>query len=222
MGVFYRPPSQPMSAGLEELHDELRTALGRGRPTFCLGDANVDLLRESGPGVRQYRAMIDDLGLFQLVRSPTHLEPTPTLLDHVITNISSDRCDVYVSPDAIADHQTVIVRTSFQKCRTRLDKFSIRPWKNVNWDAVCLDLLDVDWDLVRKQETIDEKVTVFIDLWWRVLDLHCPLKTIRPRRRRPCPWVENNSEVLELLQNRDLYVSGRAQVIRHRKTRTKS
>ena len=68
-----------MFAGLEELHDELRKALGRGCPTFCLGDANVDLLRESGPGVRQYRAILDDLGLFQLVSSSTHLEPTPNL-----------------------------------------------------------------------------------------------------------------------------------------------
>ena len=157
-----------MSAGIEELHDELRTALSYGRPTLCLGDANVDLLRDGGPGVRQYRAVLDDLDLCQLVSAPTHLEPTPTLLDHVISNITNDHCSVNVLPDAIADHQTVVVSTSFRKCRNRVEKFKIRPWKNVNWDAVCFDLLDIDWDLVRQQGTIDEKVAVFIDLWWRV------------------------------------------------------
>ena len=204
VGVFYRPPSQSVTAGLDELHDELRAALSRGRPTFCLGDANVDLLRENGPGVRQYRAFLDDLGLRQLVSTPTHLEPTPTLLDHVITNLASDQCTVSVLPDAIADHLTVVVETSFRKCRNRLEKFTIRPWKNVNWDAVCLDLLYIDWDLVREQEIAENKVSVFIDLWWHVLNQHCPLKTVNPRRRRSCPWIENNSEILELLHQRDL------------------
>ena len=36
VGAFYRPPSQPMSAGIEELHDELRTALSYGRPTLSV------------------------------------------------------------------------------------------------------------------------------------------------------------------------------------------
>ena len=44
LGVVYRPPDSPMSAGLSQLEDLLREDAGAGRPMFALGDLNINVL----------------------------------------------------------------------------------------------------------------------------------------------------------------------------------
>ncbi|KAF0300061.1 hypothetical protein FJT64_027337 [Amphibalanus amphitrite] len=95
---------------VDDLHDQLRAARGYGRPVFCLGDTNINILRPDGPGVRQYKAALHELDLVQLVTEPTHLEPAGTLIDHIITDVPDLTATVVPPPDVIADHLTVIVR----------------------------------------------------------------------------------------------------------------
>ncbi|KAF0290371.1 RNA-directed DNA polymerase from mobile element jockey [Amphibalanus amphitrite] len=109
-------------------------------------------------GVRQYGAALHELGLFQLVRVPTHLEPSESLIDHVITNVPDLDADVLPPADAVADHLTVTVRVPFRRESRRPAPFTARSWRKVNWDAVCLDFLRADWSAVYNAAALDDKV----------------------------------------------------------------
>ena len=202
VGVVYRPPSQSLSDGLNSLQNQLHDALILGKVTFCLGDLNIDLLRPDGPGVRRYWSILNDLSLFQLVKTATHLSPSETLLDHIITNVPNLETSIQVPPVPIADHRTVIVRAPFRRLRHRPSPFSVRPWRKTNWDALCLELLLTDWGTVYGEAGIDSKVAEFLRLWWEAVDVHCPMKTIFPRRPY-CPWLEDNPELRALMSQRD-------------------
>ena len=86
--------------------DQLRDALAAGRPTFYLGDVNVDAMRQDTPICRRYMRVLNDLGLQQLVTEPTHPEPTPTLLYHIITDVDQLHLSVSVLYEHISDHLT--------------------------------------------------------------------------------------------------------------------
>ena len=202
VGVVYRAPSVPVAGAVGDLHDQLHAALSYGKPTFCLGDTNINLLRPDGPGVRQYNSALHELDLLQLVKTPTHLEPSHSLIDHIITNVPDLDATVLQPPDVIADHLTVIVRAPFRRLSRRPAPFSARSWRKVNWDAVCLDFLCADWSTVYSTVGIEEKIGEFSRVWWRVMDVHCPLRTVTPRRPR-CPWLEDSQELQDLLRERD-------------------
>ena len=81
----YRPPAGSVSQAVEELQEQLRDVLTRDRPVFLLGDMNINVLNAQSTDTRHYEAALSELSLTQLINQPTHLLPTPTLLDHVIT-----------------------------------------------------------------------------------------------------------------------------------------
>ena len=142
----------------------LRDALATDRPTFCLGDVNIDALRQDTPICRRYMAVLNDLGLQQLVTEPTHLEPTPSLLDHIITNVDGLNSAVSVPAEQISDHLTTVLHFPFAKPSPQLKSYISRPWHKANWDAICLDLLYINWDPVYQSTDIDTKVNIFMQL----------------------------------------------------------
>ena len=202
VGVIYRPPSQSMSNGLSDIHSQLHASLSLGKPTFCLGDFNINLLVPDSPGVPRYLSVLNDLSLFQLIKTPTHLFPSETLLDHIITNVPNLEHSVQVPSEPIADHRTTIVRAPFRRLRQCPSPFSTRPWRKTNWDALCLQLLLANWDKIYEEQEVDTKVAEFLRLWWEAVDIHCPIKTVIPRRPY-CPWLEDNSELRDIMRQRD-------------------
>ena len=88
-------------------------------------------------------AVLNDLGLQQLVTEPTHLEQAPSVLDHIITNVEGLNSAVSVSAEQIY-HLTNLLHFQFVKPSTNLKSYiSTRPWHKANWDAICLDLFIV-------------------------------------------------------------------------------
>ena len=180
---------------------------------FCLGDFNINLLRSDGPDVRPYLSVLNHLNLFQLVTAPTHHHPTESLIDHIITNVPGLEPSVTVLPVPIADHLTVIVRTSFHRERhtsKSFKPFTTRLWRKVNWDALSVDILYADWSSLYEAAHVDDKLEAFLSIWWGIADIHCPLKTIVPRRPY-CPWLEGSPELSEVMQERnEAYAAWRA------------
>ena len=79
-----RPSS---SSGLWELQEQLRDVLARGKPTYLLGDLNIDVLNAQSSDTRRYKTALSELNVTQLIDRPTHLRPNPSALDHIITNM---------------------------------------------------------------------------------------------------------------------------------------
>ena len=75
VGVVYRPPSSSVTDAVDELHDQLQSVVSLGKPVFCLGDININLLRADGPGVRRYQSVLSDLNLFS---ASHHADSSPS------------------------------------------------------------------------------------------------------------------------------------------------
>ena len=117
VGVIYRPPSCPVSTSLDALQRLPTAASSAGRLTFLLGDVNFDVLDGESPNTKRYTSVIEEMNMQQLVNSPIHLQPRPSTLDHVITDLRDPSPVVRVLPDIISDHQPVVTTARLGRVR---------------------------------------------------------------------------------------------------------
>ena len=50
---------------------------------------------------------------------------------------------------------------------------------------------------------VDSKLQEFMHVWNHVIDQHCPVTRVRSNRGRGCPWLYNDSELRDLMAERD-------------------
>ena len=200
VGVAYRPPTGSVCQAVDELQEQLLEILAKGKPTFLLGDMNINVLNTLASDTRRYETILSELNLTQLVDQPTHLLPTPTALDHIITNIPSSRAEVLSTP--VGDHQPIVVSAPIGRLRKLPAERAARSWGRADWDAICLDLLLADWTDFYTSNDINSMVDIFTKMWWSVLDRHCPART-RRSRRRGCPWITGDHELRQAMSKRD-------------------
>ena len=133
-----------------------------------------------------------EINLTQLVQQPTHLHPTPTCLDHIVTNIGHSH--VTVLHTAFSDHQPVILEAPVGRLRRRPVYHYTRSWRTADWDAISLDFLLADWDCLHSRADVNLMVDDFMIIWTEVIDRHCPVR--RRRIRHPdCPWLTDNQSL---------------------------
>ena len=203
VGAIYRPPNSPIAKGLELIEEQLQTAAVTNKPVVVMGDFNIDQLNDTKPGTLAFKRIISGLSLTQLVDMPTHIHPTPTLLDLVLTNATDQHTSIKVLSEAVADHQPVIF--SAQICRQRLPRpspITTRPWRRLNWDALRLRLLTADWESLYIAVGVDEKLTAFMNVWNSAIDELCPTITVS-RRRPDCPWLRDDPDLATAIEERD-------------------
>ncbi|KAF0299077.1 RNA-binding protein Raly [Amphibalanus amphitrite] len=165
-----------------------------------IAELNIDVLNAQSSDTRRYKTALSELNVTQLIDRPTHLRPNPSALDHIITNISSSRADVLTTP--ISDHQPIAVSAPIGRLRKQPTERTTRNWGRTDWDAVCLDLLLADWSNFDSNEDVNSMVDIFMQIWWTVIDRHCPART-RRGRRRGCPWITDNHELRQAMLERD-------------------
>ena len=110
--------------------------------------------------------------------------------------------DVEVLPDAISDHQPVIVTARLGRVRRTPEWRTARPWRRCDWDAICLDLLRANWSAVDNATDVNICVREFMAIWNAVLDRHCPERRVRVSRP-DCPWLEDDPVLRMLMSERD-------------------
>ena len=190
VGVIYRPPSSGVAVSLDDLEAQLRRAASAGRPLFILGDFNFNVLDAAAPDTRRYLDLISELNLAQLIDGPTHLHPTPTALDHIITNQTDPVPETIILPDSISDHQPIVATARLPRVRRPAQWRVLRNWRRVDWDAVCLDLLLADWTNADGATDVSSCVEQFMSVWNAVIDRYCPPRRVR-MSRPSCPWLED-------------------------------
>ena len=201
IGAIYRLPAGSAHRAVEQLQEQLRTALTTHKPLLLLGDININVLDTTSAATRHYYTALAELNLVQLIQEPTHLHPTPTCLDHVITNINPTPATTILDAD-INDHQPVTTEAPIGRLRRRITYRTTRSWRAANWDAICLDLLLADWSSLYTSTDVNQMATTFMKIWIGVLDRYCPVR--RRRIRHPdCPWLTNNQTLRAAMAERD-------------------
>ena len=130
-----------------------------------LGDVNFDILQPSKPGVTSYIQHISDLSLHQLITEPTHPSPTPSLIDHLITNRPDLTAGARVTSYDISDHDLITAFISDVKKRHAPRTIIVRSTRHVDQNALCLNLLQADWSNFEGADSITDKWNSFLAVW---------------------------------------------------------
>ena len=138
----YRPGSKPPTV---EFIDEITDVLDRSSSysnCIMVGDVNIHLDDSAAPHSTSFRNMLDDFGLSDWVKQPTHAQGHQ--LDVFITRVNQPASVVQVDPPLlISDHSLITASFSVPVldvavCRPRVQR---RCWKHFDIDAFTVDLL---------------------------------------------------------------------------------
>ena len=168
---------------------------------YLLGDLNFDVLSPQKPGVSHYLQMLNDVHLKQVVSDPTH---GGSLLDHIIIPESDKNVTARVVPFHSSDHDLVTADVRVTLRRHRPTEITVRSTRNLDQNALCLDLLLADWSkLYDDTPDVDTLWQSFLETWRPVIEKHMPLVTVKVRHP-PCPWLEEDPDVRARMRERDL------------------
>ena len=92
MGVIYRPPNTDFDVFYDNFIDILAKINLEKRPTYLLGDFNIDLLKyDKDPKTQKFLNLLLSNGFYLRIDRPTRItESTATLIDHIFVNVHTD------------------------------------------------------------------------------------------------------------------------------------
>jgi len=87
VGVLYRPPNTNIDTFLSNLSNLLDTLNKENRPTYLLGDYNIDLLKQNTHS-ESFLNLLLSSGFYPKIDRPTKVtNTTATLIDNILTNV---------------------------------------------------------------------------------------------------------------------------------------
>ncbi|CAB3998563.1 Hypothetical predicted protein [Paramuricea clavata] len=173
-----------------------------GKLIILLGDLNCDMLKPT-PGSASLIKTTKELNLNQLIKSPTRItESSQTLVDVIF--VSSPRLVVNsgVIETCISDHFPVYVSLKLKTDKSPPNYITTRSYNKYDPDLFAIDLASNRDRLVSifRMDNVDEKLTIFNEIFLNTLDKHAPVKTIKVRGKS-CPFI--TSEIKASMIKRD-------------------
>ena len=200
--VSYRPPDSPLDCFEKYFKPNYVHALTMGKLIILLGDLNCDMLKPT-PGSASLIKTTKELNLNQLIKSPTRItESSQTLVDVIF--VSSLRLVVNsgVIETCISDHFPVYVSLKLKTDKSPPNYITTRSYNKYDPDLFAIDLASNRDRLVSifRMDNVDEKLTIFNEIFLNTLDKHAPVKTIKVRGKS-CPFI--TSEIKASMIKRD-------------------
>ena len=88
------------------------------------------------------------------------------------------------------------------RARRQSREVCTRSMERVDFDHLCLDLLTSDWSSMCGAGDVTAAYSAFLKILNAAVDIHCPVKRVRFKRRE-CPWLTLNEELQDLQLQRD-------------------
>ncbi|CAB4018164.1 Hypothetical predicted protein [Paramuricea clavata] len=178
--VSYRPPDSPLDCFEKYFKPNYVHALTMGKLIILLGDLNCDMLKPT-PGSASLIKTTKELNLNQLIKSPTKItESSQTLVDVIF--VSSPRLVVNsgVIETCISDHFPVYVSLKLKTDKSPPNYITTRSYNKYDPDLFAIDLASNRDRLVSifRMDNVDEKLTIFNEIFLNTLDKHDPVKSI--------------------------------------------
>ena len=110
----------------------LKEASLMGCNTFVLGDFNIDL-KEKCNKTKKLKNTFENYGFTELINAPTRKDPVSgreSALDHIWTNTNQKTIAGKVL--GVSDHEGIFVKFCMEKEKTKIEKITIRNFKNYN------------------------------------------------------------------------------------------
>ena len=112
----YRPPNTDFEECYKSFSEILTKVSLEKRPTYLLGDFNIDLLKYGNePGAQKFLNLLLSNGFYSRIDRPTRLTDTSaTLIDQIFVNVHTDNIISGTWLVYIADHLPVYTTLSYE------------------------------------------------------------------------------------------------------------
>ena len=209
IGVVYKSPKIPYTV-YSDLTEVLAPIITGYEHHMILGDFNIDQLK---PDSSAYKYLRDHVllpyDLSQMISNPTRVtDKTSTLIDLLLVSYPENVKVVGVADiPAIADHQLLYCSYALKKPKFKPKIIYKRKMANFDIPAFKHDIDMAPWGNLEVFDIndLDNKVTVFENIYRDIIDKHCPKVEIRVTHPSSSAWL--TPEIKELQNDRDRYYS---------------
>ncbi len=209
-GLIYRHPRK-IIAEIQNFTESLEICLDKinseGKISFITGDTNLNLLDSNGAGIPDYCNMLFSNIHLPLITKPTRIVPdkNPSLLDHIYSNSFDSNIETGICLYPISDgHLPIFAVIDISPSLINRNIF-IRDFKKFNSQEfnnhLRFNLADFD------EKTADindpnELYSIFIKTFSDTLNLHAPLKKLKPKELKLFnkPWLTKG--ILKSVKNK--------------------
>ena len=172
-------------------------ALDEADDVTVIGDCNIDLGKVFQRGRNPCRMMADSLrlriysrGVVQLIKENTRFVSScePSLLDHIYMT-RPELGSYSVSEWGTSDHRLLELRKKVKGCLPENSRMRKRTFKHFSRKNFIEDVKQIKWyESVYSKEEVDEAAEGWNKEFTKVLDRHCPVKSIIIRKNYT-PWM---------------------------------
>jgi Reverse transcriptase (RNA-dependent DNA polymerase)/Endonuclease-reverse transcriptase len=195
--AVYRPGSKTPTA---EFIDEITDVLDRSSSyskCIMVGDVNVHLDDSAAAQSASFFNMLDDFGLSEWVKQPTHRQGHQ--LDVFITRANQPVSVVQVDPPLlISDHSLITASFSVPDqgvavCRPQIQR---RCWKRFDVEAFTVDFLASDLVVCPPVE-VAQLFDCYNNTLRQLIDKHVPVVTVTNYSRVKSPWYDRECHTMQ-------------------------
>ena len=192
IGVVYKPPNTNVETFLTNFSAVLEKLSKENRPTYLLGDKNIDLLKYNHHS-ESFLNQILCYGFFPKIDRSTRVTNTSaTLIDNILTNVHDKNLFSGIWTATVSDHLPVFITLPHQLSKrgasNRFEKK--RVYSPQNFEVFQKELNAVDWSMVYGTQDMNEKYTCFSNIVGDVHDECFPFKSVKINPMKDSkPWI---------------------------------
>ena len=177
--TVYRPLVCAISCLVDDLMPSYTHALTLNKSIVLTGDLNCDLLVDNPRG-DALRSFCTAVNATKIIKDPTRVtRSSSTLIDIVLTSDSSLVRDSGVLDTNISDHVLVYTVLDLKIAKSKECYITTRSYKNYNVEQFSSNISHIPWNILDLNDSLDEKVDGFNDLFLACLNDQAPIKTIK-------------------------------------------
>ena len=191
-GVIYRHPGHFLT-DFQSLFGLTIEKLTNQKLEYSIcGDINIDLKYNSNVNIKNYSDILFSLGCIPLIKHPTRITSTATLIDHIYSNNILPQTTTHILLNDISDHMAIIPllnSAKYNKAPTRKLK---RDTSNFNQESFISDMHEQLPHFTCNKFDVDKSFKRLIEILNSILDKHALLriKSIKQQKLNAKPWLK--------------------------------
>ncbi|CAB3985461.1 Hypothetical predicted protein [Paramuricea clavata] len=193
IGSFYRSPDN--MAFFEDIVIPLEKAWYKYKNLVLVGDFNVNFSKTAhGHELRLQEKLMSALVQFDcsvINKDFTRVTPTTeTMIDLIITNKADLVENIKTADTGISDHNLVSFSMDFNPRKVPPRIVTIRNCKKMEIEKFKLDLQNAPWCTCEMFDDIEDKCSVWTDIFKDICEEHAPKRKVK-LRRQTLPWMRH-------------------------------
>ena len=203
IGCIYRPgsahptltQSEQFTQFLEIFSNILSDISSKYDNVYICGDFNIDVLKcNSHKNIMEYIDLLYSYGLLQIITKPTRIASlSATLIDHVLTNVSSTVYETQLLTHKISDHFAIFHHINFSCPPPKINMVESRNFSLSNICKFQNAVRNFNWEHVTNCNDTQESFNNFSSTFLLFYNLYFPLRSVKFNRKfhKINPWMSS-------------------------------